>query len=317
MELVDEQDQVGILGGFLDDSLEALFEITAVFGAGHHRGDVQRENAFFGQGGGDGAGGDPLRDAFHNGRFSHPRLSDEHGVVLFSPPQDFNDAGDFRVPAHHRVQFPVAGGLGEVVGELFDVQFLVLIGGLFWALGRLFGAFSLRPFLRVEQPFVFHESQQSAVIYAVGAEIDLSVTFRGAAQGQQEMLGSRRAAFQAGGFHHGDAQYVLGLPGKVDMLHFFVGDGFPREDALVDEGFDVGRFDPQALQRSERGILLLADDAQEQMVGADSVTAGAHGFLPRIFDDLIELFCYFQLHRYKNSEFPLINNHAPDSFLTK
>ena len=111
-------------------------------------------------------------------------------------------------------------------------------------------------------------------------------------------------AFQAGRFHYGDAQDVLGLPGEIDVIHFLIGDGFPREDSLVDEGFHIGRFYSQMLQRRERRILFLSDDSEEKMVRADSITAGAHGFFPRIFDDLVEFFRYFQLHRYKNNDFP-------------
>ena len=44
----------------------------------------------------------------------------------------------------------------------------------------------------------------------------------------------------------------------------------------------------------------MTDDAQEQMVRAYPITAGAHGFLPRVFNDQIEVFGNFQLHEYKN-----------------
>ena len=75
VELVDEQDQVGVRLGFLDDGLEALLEVAAVFGAGHHRSDVQRQDALLRQGGGNVPGGDPKGDALHNGRLAHAGLA--------------------------------------------------------------------------------------------------------------------------------------------------------------------------------------------------------------------------------------------------
>ena len=171
--------------GFSEASFEALFEIAAVFGAGHHRSDVQRQDAFLGKDGRDGTGSNALRDAFHNGRFPNARFADEHGVVLLSPAQDLDDTGNLCVPAHYGIQFPFAGSLGEVVGEFFDIQLLVLLfRRLFRTLGGLFGGLVFRSCPGAEQPLVFHVCQEPPVIYAMGAEKHLPITLRRAAQGQ-------------------------------------------------------------------------------------------------------------------------------------
>ena len=104
------------------------------------------------------------------------------------------------------------------------------------------------------------------------------------------MLRLRQGTLQAGGLHHRDTEHVLGLPAEGDVVQLFVRQGFPREDALVYERFQIGRFYSQTLQAAEGGIFLLADDSQEQMIRADAVTAGAHGLFPGVFNDLVKVF---------------------------
>ena len=123
----------------------------------------------------------------------------------------------------------------------------------------------------------------------MAAKINLSVAFRGTAQGQQQVLRLRQGALQAGSLHNGDTENILGLPGKSYMVQLLVGKGFSRDDALVYESLEVGRFHSQALQGAEGGILFLADDSQEQMVRANAVTARAHGLFASVFDDEVKV----------------------------
>ena len=285
MELVYKQDEVRILAGLLDDGFEALFKVSPVFGAGHHGCDVQRQDALAGQGGRYVPGGNPLRYSLHNGRFAHARFPDEHGVVLLPSAQNLDDAGNFAVAAHHRVQLALAGGAGEVVGKLLDIQ-LLLFRLFLRSLGRLLlPGFLLGP----QKAFVLHIGQKASVVYAMAAQIHLSVALRGAAEGQQQVLGLRYGAFEAGSLHDGDAQDILRLAGEGNMVQLLVGQGFPGEDALVDEGFQIGRLYAQALEGAEGGILLLTDDAQEKMVRADAVAARAHGLFASVFDDEVQV----------------------------
>ena len=72
-----------------------------------------------------------MGQAFHNGGFTHSRLSDEHGVVLGTPGKDLDDPPDLIVTSNDRVQVPLSGDGGEVLAETF--QGLVLV---FWVLIR-------------------------------------------------------------------------------------------------------------------------------------------------------------------------------------
>ena len=128
VQLVDEGDDlaVGVLD-LLEDGLEALLELTAVLGAGHHPGQVQGDEALAAQGLGDVAGDDALGQALDDGGLAHAGLTDEDGVVLGAPGQDLHDAADLGVAADDRVEAALAGGLSEVGA--------VLLEGLVGALG--------------------------------------------------------------------------------------------------------------------------------------------------------------------------------------
>ena len=297
MELVDEEDEVGVGLGFLDNGLEAFLEVSPVFRTGDDRRDVPRQDALLGEGGGDFPGGDPQGDAFHDGRFADARLSNQHGVVFLAPSEDLDDAGNLHVTPDDRVQLAFPGRLGEVVAELIDVNFLLLFIGtsLFGGVApvlvrRLFGTG------KTEHSFVFHVGEHPPVVDASGAEVGLAVTVRGPAESQEQMVGRRLRTLHPGGFHYGDAQDVLRLAGKVDMVDLGVGDGFVGEDSPVDEGFQFGGFHTQPLQNFEGAVVLVADHAEEQMVGPDAVAAGAHGLFAGVFDDSVQVVGYLQLH---------------------
>ena len=317
VELVDEQDQVRIRLGFLDDGLEAFLEVATVFGAGHHRSDVQREDAFLREGGGDVPGGDPQGNALDDGGFAHAGLADEHRVVLLAPPQDLDHAGDLHVTPHDRVQFPFAGRLRQVIAEFLDVdafllgRFTFLSFLLAVALGGL-----LLLLLDLQQAFGFHEREHAAVVHPAVAEEGLAVAVRGAAQGEQEVVRGRLRALQAGGFHHRDAQDVLRLAGKVDVVDFGVGDGLVGENPAVDEGLEFGGFDAEPLQHLESGVVLVADDPEEEVVRADAVAAGAHRLFAGVFDDAVQLVGNLYHMGTKISKIPGINNRAGNRFRT-
>ncbi len=290
MELVDEQDEVRVGLGLLDDGFQAFLEITPVLGAGHHRGDVQRDDPLLGEDGRDVPGGDPQGDPFHDGGLAHARFADEHRVVLLAASEDLDDAGDFRVTSHDRVQFPFPGGLGEVVAELFHVHAAFLGGaGLFvFVFGIGLGGL---PVLsgNPEHSFALHVGEHLAVVHAAGAEVGLPVAVRRPAQGEQQVVRGRLRALEPGGLHHGDAQDVLRLAGEVDMVDLGVGNRLVGEDPAVDEGLQFRGLDAEPPERLEGAVLLMPDDSEEQVVRADAVASGPHRLLAGIFDDAVQL----------------------------
>ena len=132
VELVDEGDDLPAgVGNLFQDRLQALLELAPVLGPGHHRAEVEGEQALAPQAFRYVSLDDPAGQALHDGRLAHAGLADEHGVVLRPPRQDLDHPADFLVPADDRVELAPAGLLGQVATVLF--QCLI---GLFGVLAR-------------------------------------------------------------------------------------------------------------------------------------------------------------------------------------
>ena len=76
VQLVDEQDDVLGPADFVHDRLDALLELAAVFGAGDHQGEVERDDALVAQEFRDVAGGDFLGEAFDDGGLADAGFAD-------------------------------------------------------------------------------------------------------------------------------------------------------------------------------------------------------------------------------------------------
>ena len=74
---------------------------------------------------GDGQG-QPLR----HGGLTHPRLSQQHRVVLAPPGQYLNDPLQLRLPADHRVQLSLGGHGRQVPGALVQLPGITPRAGL-------------------------------------------------------------------------------------------------------------------------------------------------------------------------------------------
>jgi hypothetical protein len=95
VELVDEDDDVRVVGQFLHDRLEALFELTAILGPRDNQRNVEREDPLVRQEMRDVAVDDLLRQTLDDGGLADPRLADEDGVVLGPAAEDLLDALQF------------------------------------------------------------------------------------------------------------------------------------------------------------------------------------------------------------------------------
>ena len=86
VQLVDEEDDLpGRVGHLLEHRLEALLELAAELGPGHHGAQVQRDQPLVLEALGHVAVDDAPRQALDDGRLAHARLADEHRVVLGAP----------------------------------------------------------------------------------------------------------------------------------------------------------------------------------------------------------------------------------------
>ena len=125
MQLVDEDDDVRVVGQLFHDRLEAFLELTAVLRAGHNQRDVQGENALVRQEMRHVAVDDLLGQPFDDRRLADARLADEHGVVLRAPAEHLLHAFQLVLAADQRIELVLHGRLGEVAAELGEQRRLL------------------------------------------------------------------------------------------------------------------------------------------------------------------------------------------------
>jgi hypothetical protein len=117
VQLVDEDDDVRVVGQLLHDRLEALFELAAVLRAGDDQRDVEGEDPFVGEEVRHVAVDDFLRQPFDDRRLADARLADEHGVVLGPAAQHLLDPLELVLAADQRIELVLHRRFGEVAAE--------------------------------------------------------------------------------------------------------------------------------------------------------------------------------------------------------
>jgi hypothetical protein len=117
VKLVDEEDDVLVLADLVHHRLDALLELAAVLRAGDHEGEVEGDDALFGEDLGDAARHDLLGEPLGDGGLADAGLADEDGVVLAAAAEDLDDALDLLGTPDDGIEFPLAGTLGEVAPE--------------------------------------------------------------------------------------------------------------------------------------------------------------------------------------------------------
>jgi hypothetical protein len=118
MQLVDEHDDVRVLGELLHDRLEALFELPAILGAGDDQRDVERQDPLVGEEVRHVAVDDFLRETFHDRGLADAGLADEHRVVLRAAAEHLLHALELIVAADERIELVLHGRFRQVAAEL-------------------------------------------------------------------------------------------------------------------------------------------------------------------------------------------------------
>ena len=205
--------------------------------------------------------GDALRQALDDGRLAHARLADQHRIILGAAAKNLNDALDFAVAAHQRIELAFERRLRQVPAELRQQRSLLR------AIHRHFLAGAARQFLAQSgkpQPALGQNLRAKALLLAQDA--------------QQQMLGAHVLVPQALGFLGREIQNALAL---LAQRHFHRrGDALANRDARFDllaNGLDRAvRAQKAAGQR-----LVLAHQAEQQMLGLDVRAAVLAGLVPR------------------------------------
>ena len=105
MQLVDKQDDLPLrLLDFFQHSLQAVFELAAIFGAREHRAQVERDNSLVLQLLWNVAGNDALRETFNDGSFAHAGFANQHRIVLGAARQHLHHATNLFIAADYGIE---------------------------------------------------------------------------------------------------------------------------------------------------------------------------------------------------------------------
>ena len=283
VQLVDEGDDLAVaLLDLVQDGLQPLLELAPVLGAGHHRAQVERDDALAAQRLGHVAGHDPLGQALDDRRLADARLADEHRVVLGPAGQHLDDPADLGVPADDRVELALAGAVGQVDA--------VLLQGLIGALGVGRGDPGVPAHLleRVGQRLRGGSglAQQRGRRAAVGGQADQQVL------GRDVLVGHLPGALARGG--DGGQQRpgrLRGADGGAGRL------GQPGE-LLLDLGQDGGRVGADGAQQRGGGAAFLPDQRGQQVQPVHIRVAAGRGPLHRLAQSLLALAGQLVIHGY-------------------
>src|SRR3569623_1556037 len=133
MDLVDEQDRIGVRFQFLDDLLQPLLEVAAIARAREQRTHVEREYGRRRQHFRHLAVDNALGEAFRDRGLADAGFADEQRIVLLAAAQHLNGAVDLSSPPDHRIDLAVARLLVEV--DAIGLERLALLLGVLATLG--------------------------------------------------------------------------------------------------------------------------------------------------------------------------------------
>ena len=122
VDFIDEQHHpftAFIAGGdLLKNAAQALFELTAVFGASDQGAEIQRDQTASFEGIGHFTGHHPLGQQLSDGGFANAGLTNQHRVVFVAAREHLNQPPNVGAAANHRIQAAFPGQGGEVAPVL-------------------------------------------------------------------------------------------------------------------------------------------------------------------------------------------------------
>ena len=282
VQLVDEQDDVAALGDLLHHLLQALLELAAVLRAGHERGQVERVDLLVLERLGHLARGDALGEALDDGGLAHAGLADQDRVVLLAAGEDLHDPLDLGLAPDDRVELALGGELGEVAAELVEqlrgLLALALLTGLARAALAAAGAGE-------------HADDLVADLLGVGVEVEQDAGGDAlvlAHEAEQDVLGADVVVAEAERLAQRELEHLLGARGERDLAG---GDLLAGADDADDLGADALHRDVERLEHARGEALLLAEQAEQDVLGADVVVLEDAGFLLGEDDHLSGPFC--------------------------
>ena len=290
VELVDEQDDVAALGDLLHHLLEALLELAAVLGARDQGGQVERVDLLVLEQLRDLAVGDPRGQALDDGGLADAGLAEQHRVVLGAAREDLHDPLDLDLAADHRVELALGGELGQVAAELVEQLrgLLALATARAGTLAATAGAGE-------------HPDDLVADLLGVGVEVEQDA--RGDAlvladQAEQDVLGADVVVAQREGLAERELEDLLGARREGDLAG---GDLLAGADYANDLRADALDRDVERLEHAGGKALLLSEESEQDVLGADVVVLESPRLLLGEDDDLTGSLCESLEHSVSRS----------------
>ena len=118
MNLIDEQNYVVSFLQLHHQSFHALFKLTAVFGSGHHTGNIQTNYALVEQHPANLALNNAQRKSLGDGRFTHPGFSNQNGVIFLAAAENLTNTLYLFFAAYNGIQLPFLSRFGEIPAKV-------------------------------------------------------------------------------------------------------------------------------------------------------------------------------------------------------
>ncbi len=287
VKLVDEQDDVAPLGDLLHHLLQALLEFPAVLRARDQRRQVQGVDLLALQQLRHVAVRDPLRKALDDGGLADAGLADQDRVVLGPPREDLHDPLDLGLAPDHRVELALGRELGQVAAEL--VQELGRL--LAFALGRGAGS-ARRPCTALAAAGTGqHPDHLVADLLRIGVEVEQDArrdTFVLTDQTEQDVLGADVVVAKAERLAQRELEHLLRSRRERNLAggDFLAGAHDPHHLGTNTLNRDVKR-----LEHARRKALFFAQEAEQDVLGADVVVLERPRLFLRQYDNLAGTLC--------------------------
>ena len=272
VQLVDEHDDVRVLGELLHDRLEALFELAAILGAGDDQRDVERQQALVGEEVRHVAVDDLLGQALDDRGLADAGLADEDGVVLGAAAQHLLHALDLVLAPDQRIERVLHRRVRQVAAELGEQRCFLHPGQ-----GRLL----------VEQLYdvVADRVQPHPLLHQDGGGDGAFL----AQDTEQQVLGADVAVQEAVGLLGGVLEDALGLPAEGDFDRG--GDLLAEDRPTLDFLPDALEGKVRALENAARQPLAFTDQAEQEVLRLDRDAPQLAGFVAREEKNPARPFC--------------------------
>ena len=225
--------------------------------------------------------GDELRQPLDDRRLADARLADQHRVVLLAARQDFHDALDLLGAADGRIELALGGELGEVAAEVVERRRL----GLLLALGRGAGRARRRRCRRLRLRHVAAEEAQRLGARLLEVDAGVGQHLRRdalllAEQAEQQVLGADVGVVELARLAHRELEHLLGARG-VRQVGTGGGAAFPFLTVSSIFCWISSRSTLRLVQHRGGDALALADQAEQDVLGAHVLVVQTRGFLAR------------------------------------